>query len=117
MQEKILANKKHGMSALIVITLLYIVFIGVFVYGAIGLERQANALNIACMVVGGIWMLIGWLPYLGLRVLKPQEALVLTLFGKYVGTIKGDGFFFINPFIVFNTYSRHSSLKSFASPK
>jgi regulator of protease activity HflC (stomatin/prohibitin superfamily) len=50
------------------------------------------------MVVGGIWMLIGWLPYLGLRVLKPQEALVLTLFGKYVGTIKGDGFFFINPF-------------------
>ncbi|MDO4739680.1 MAG: SPFH domain-containing protein, partial [Eubacteriales bacterium] len=31
-------------------------------------------------------------------VLGPQEALVLTLFGKYVGTLKGDGFFWVNPF-------------------
>lgn len=37
--------------------------------------------------------------YGGLRVLKPQEALVLTLFGKYYGTIKGAGFFFVNPFV------------------
>jgi len=36
--------------------------------------------------------------YPGLRVLKPQEALVLTLFGKYVGTLKGEGFYFVNPF-------------------
>jgi len=33
-------------------------------------------------------------------VLKPQEALVLTLFGKYIGTLKGDGFYFVNPFCV-----------------
>ena len=30
--------------------------------------------------------------------LKPQEALVLTLFGKYVGTLKNSGFYFVNPF-------------------
>jgi regulator of protease activity HflC (stomatin/prohibitin superfamily) len=40
----------------------------------------------------------GWIPFLGLRILKPQEALVLTLFGQYKGTIKGDGFYFVNPF-------------------
>lgn len=34
------------------------------------------------------------------KVLKPQEALVLTLFGKYVGTIKEAGFYFVNPFCV-----------------
>lgn len=34
----------------------------------------------------------------GLKVLKPNEALVLTLFGKYTGTLKGPGFFFVNPF-------------------
>jgi len=34
----------------------------------------------------------------GLHVLKPQEALVLTLFGKYVGTLKGEGFYWVNPF-------------------
>jgi len=55
---------------------------------------------ITLMIVGGIWILIGWIPYLGLKILKPQEALVLTLFGKYIGTLKGDGFYFVNPFSV-----------------
>ena len=36
--------------------------------------------------------------FAGLRVINPNEALVLTLFGKYYGTIKSHGFFFINPF-------------------
>ena len=45
-----------------------------------------------------VWFCIGWIPLSGLRVLKPQEALVLTLFGKYVGTIKGEGFYWVNPF-------------------
>ena len=35
---------------------------------------------------------------LGLKVLKPQEALVLTLFGDYIGTLKGQGFYWVNPF-------------------
>ena len=34
----------------------------------------------------------------GLKVLQPQEALVLTLFGKYVGTLKGEGFYWVHPF-------------------
>ena len=36
---------------------------------------------------------------LGLKLLKPQESLVLTLFGKYIGTIKGEGFYYVNPFV------------------
>ena len=39
-----------------------------------------------------------WLLWPGLKVLKPQEALVLTLFGKYIGTLKEPGFYFVNPF-------------------
>lgn len=34
----------------------------------------------------------------GLKIVNPNEALVLTLFGKYYGTIKKEGFFFVNPF-------------------
>ena len=37
---------------------------------------------------------------LGLKILKPQEALVLTLFGDYVGTLKGEGFYYVNPFCI-----------------
>ena len=36
--------------------------------------------------------------FAGFRTLKPQEALVLTLFGKYYGTLKGEGFYYVNPF-------------------
>lgn len=85
MTEKILTNKKNGMAVLILTTLLYLAAIGMLI---LGIGR----------VIAGIWLLIGWIPYLGLRILNPQEALVLTLFGKYAGTIKGDGFFFVNPF-------------------
>ena len=42
--------------------------------------------------------MVGWIPLCGLKVLRPQEALVLTLFGKYLGTLKGDGFYWVNPF-------------------
>ena len=41
---------------------------------------------------------LGWIFLCGLKVLKPQEALVLTLFGKYIGTLKGEGFYYVNPF-------------------
>lgn len=37
--------------------------------------------------------------WIGLKVVKPNEALVLTLFGKYYGTIKGGNFAFVNPLV------------------
>ena len=98
MQEKILQNKKHGMVALILTSLLYLLGIGALIYGGILMEAEENALAIFIFVVGCVWLTIGWIPFLGLKILKPQEAMVLTLFGKYIGTIKGDGFYFVNPF-------------------
>ncbi len=98
MQEKVLTNKKNGMVALVGISLLYILAIFATIYGIIQIEKGKGALYVVMAVVGGIWTCVGWIPYIGLKILKPQEALVLTLFGKYVGTLKGDGFFFVNPF-------------------
>ncbi len=51
-----------------------------------------------------------WIPFMGLKVLKPQEALVLTLFGNYVGTIKGAGFYFVNPFCTSVNPAAHTHL-------
>lgn len=51
-------------------------------------------------IVGGIYLvLVGPILFAGLKVLKPNEAYVLTLFGKYYGTLKGPGFFFVHPFV------------------
>ncbi len=108
MQEKVLTNKKNGMLVLLLDILFLALGLFLFIYGAINLgqydaegeiiEGTLNTLSLVMMIVGIVIVCIGWLPLVGLRVLKPQEALVLTLFGKYIGTIKGDGFYAINPF-------------------
>lgn len=98
MQEKILRNKKNGMGMLLLFILLYAAGIAVFVMGCIQTDHKAGWWAVAMIVIGGIWMALGWIPFCGLRVLKPQEALVLTLFGNYVGTIREEGFYFVNPF-------------------
>lgn len=91
MKEKVLDNKKNGMGMMVLFILLYAVAAAAVIFGA-AFEP------IPLMVIGIIWASLGWIPFLGLKVLKPQEALVLTLFGKYVGTLKNDGFYWVNPF-------------------
>lgn len=96
MKEKILTTKKNGMGVLILYILLDIVSIPLMIFGAAKMDKEP--VFIALFVVCLLWLCIGWILLLGLKVLKPQEALVLTLFGKYVGTLKGDGFYWVNPF-------------------
>ena len=95
MEEKILLNRKHGMAALLITLILYLAAVAGCVFGGIILGDNGNA---ALLVISIIWLCIGWIPFCGLKILEPQEALVLTLFGKYVGTLKGDGYYFVNPF-------------------
>lgn len=99
MTEKVLNNRKNGLAVLALTLLLYLVGIGLIVFGGIMMDK-GNNWAIPFFVIGLIWACVGWIPLMGLKVLKPQEALVLTLFGKYVGTLKTDGFYFVNPFCV-----------------
>ena len=99
MQEKVLENKKNGMAFLVVFILLYLAAIAGFIFGCYLMEAAFSAAALILLIVGAAWMLVGWIPFMGLKVLKPQEALVLTLFGRYVGTLKNDGFYFVNPFV------------------
>lgn len=105
MEEKIINGKKNGMLALLLITVLYGAGIACFAVGIPMVET-----NPLLMIIGIIWMSAGWVPYIGLKVLKPSEALVLTLFGKYVGTLKGDGFYFVNPFCTALNPAAYTSL-------
>ena len=97
MKEKVIGQKKNGMAVLFATILEYIVGIVVFIAGIVIIERTENVL---LLVLGIVWLAIGWIPFLGLKVLKPQEALVLTLFGQYIGTLREPGFYFVNPFCV-----------------
>ena len=99
MDEKILTGKKNGMLMLLLILGLYVVAAaGIVMVLSFGGYFLPPVLSIGILAICIIWVALGWILLIGLKVLKPQEALVLTLFGKYVGTLKGDGFFFVNPF-------------------
>ena len=88
-EEKIISGKKYGMPVFIFTILLYIASVVVCFMGM--LIPTIIAIAFIC---------VGWILFLGLKVVGPQEALVLTLFGKYYGTIKENGFYFVNPFCV-----------------
>ena len=97
MNEKVLNNNKNGMAVLLLVILGYIAGIaGVVMMAAFG--YVLGWLFVPVMAILIAWLALGWILLCGLKVLKPQEALVLTLFGKYVGTLKGEGFYWVNPF-------------------
>lgn len=99
MQEKTL-KARAGLPMLILFILLYLVAIALVVVGGVLLDRGVSAWGGVSLGVGIFWILIGFIPFLGLKIIRPQEALVLTLFGQYTGTLKEPGFYFVHPFSV-----------------
>lgn len=95
MNETIIGKRKNGMIVFFITLLLYAAAIAGCVIGGLSVASDGSAV---LLVISIIWLCIGWFPFCGLKVIKPQEAMVLTLFGKYVGTLKSDGFYFVNPF-------------------
>ena len=102
MEEKLLKGRKCGLAVLVGVIVAYIAAIALMIYGFMNgyaaddsIKSMPHAvLAIVCLVL----LLVLWIPIPGLKILRPQEAYVLTLFGKYYGTLKGEGFYFVNPF-------------------
>ena len=98
--EEKLIHAPSGMAALLVNIVLMLASVVGIVFGIIGVAAGVYA-PLSGIVLGvSIFYLClpCWLLFAGVKVLRPNEALVLTLFGKYVGTLKGAGMFFVNPF-------------------
>ena len=98
MEEKILNTRKNGMAVLLLTLLGYVASIALFIYSItlLGADRMLLGLPLLILSIG--YWIAGIFLFCGLKVLKPQEALVLTLFGDYIGTLKGQGFYWVNPF-------------------
>ena len=91
MTEKILTRNKNGMAMLLIL-------LAVMLMGIIGFIWCIDRFHVVLAVLLGLAVLAAGVLLAGLKVLRPQEALVLTLFGNYVGTLKGEGFYWVNPF-------------------
>ena len=97
-QEKTL-RAPNGLVILLLNIVLMVAAVAGIVYSAVQLDNGAGGAMIALLVVCIFyWCLPCWLLFAGVKVLRPNEALVLTLFGQYIGTLKGEGIFFVNPF-------------------
>ena len=103
--EQKIINPPSGILALVILIFLCLMVPVLFISGATAWSGGGIRIILAillCIV----------LPFMfaGLRSVRPNEALVLTLFGKYYGTIVKPGFFFVNPFSRYNNpaYESHA---------
>lgn len=94
--EKPVAHPRAGMPVLLAVIALYVLAIA----GVILTVDTSTGGFLAVPVFGVciVYLFVGWVFLCGLKVIHPQEALVLTLFGEYVGTLRETGFYWVNPF-------------------
>ena len=93
-EQKIL-NPPNGVAMLFLFIILSIFSVLGFVIGA---ALGSFIMILICVL---LWIVLPFC-FAGLRSVRPNEALVLTLFGKYYGTINKPGYFFVNPFSRYN---------------
>ncbi|MEL3907621.1 MAG: SPFH domain-containing protein [Treponemataceae bacterium] len=93
---------KSGGKILFWLILILLADVGVFLGGIRlctlgvlpGLLLGIVIATFAIVLVGVLICLIG------LKIINPEEALVFTLFGKYTGTLRRAGFYWVNPFSI-----------------
>lgn len=101
---------KSGVLALISILFGFALSAFIIVAGFILLSKPEPGLGGFVLALGIVLFLIFCILPAGFHIVNPNEALVMTLFGQYYGTIKKEGFYYTNPFAAgFNPTSNPSS--------
>ena len=109
-------KRRSGMAMLLLNIILLLASIAALVAGCIMCAAPSGvAVGVTLIIASSVYMCaVSPILFAGLKVLKPNEALVLTLFGKYYGTLKGSGFFFVNPFVTAATPSNKGNAAAMA---
>lgn len=92
--------QNSGMQEMAMKTINGFLALGIWIVLAAGAIVAPFLVGLGGMIISvflGILLIVA-LP--GFAIIRPNEAIVLTLFGKYVGTVKGEGFYWYNPFCV-----------------
>ena len=67
-------------------------------FGSLAIICYGIAVSIPWIVVGILLMIVSTILWCGFLLLEPNEARVITFFGKYRGTFTKTGYYWINPF-------------------
>ncbi|MCH5168468.1 MAG: SPFH domain-containing protein [Prevotellaceae bacterium] len=99
MEKKFEGKVYSGFLMLIVSLTLMLASIFLTIYGIMLLVNETNGSDGAISLVGGILVLVVSIILMcGFLILEPNEARVITWFGKYAGTFTDTGYYWINPF-------------------
>jgi regulator of protease activity HflC (stomatin/prohibitin superfamily) len=104
--EEVEINTHNGFAALFLNILLTIAIHVAFIWGLVQVDKfpetsAAFGTGIAILLIGYFVLLtLNIIFYCGFVIIKPNEAAVFTCFGKYVGVLKEDGFYWKNPFYI-----------------
>jgi regulator of protease activity HflC (stomatin/prohibitin superfamily) len=96
MENEKVINPPSGYFAFVFLVTIGIIALGLFSGGIPGVAVVLMFIDLVVILPGMI-------------IVNPNESKVLTLFGGYVGTVKKDGFYWVNPF----TVKKKVSLRAF----
>ena len=110
-EEKII-HPVNGAVMLIVNLILLVAFCVLFAVGVQQTEGGSFIASVVMIVVSCVGVAAVLIAFGGLKTVRPNEALVLTLFGAYYGTIRKPGFYFVNPFSASNSPLHVAAVKN-----
>ncbi len=86
-----------GILWLFAVIAMLLLSIGLLVGSAFLCEADLILPGVLGIIVSILWFVSCCVCFGGFHVVNPNEALVMTLFGKYYGTIRKSGYYFTNP--------------------
>ena len=89
---------KSGFGILFLLLLVFLLAGAGCVFGGISIDKGSIVLGGILLGLSSLVLVVDLVCVPGLKIIKPNEALVLSLFGKYYGTIYESGFHYVNPF-------------------
>ncbi len=90
-------TKLKGIPVLI-FNLFFLIGVCVLFGWCVSTYEEQNGLKIALLIVDTLLFLISILLFGGFMQIEPNEARVMIFFGEYEGTVKENGYFWVNPF-------------------
>jgi len=79
---------------------LLLTVVAVYTFSQSNLDSQPVAINWPPFITAIVSFFLAILVFSGLFIVNPNDAKVTLLFGKYAGTVRQNGFFWANPFLV-----------------
>lgn len=100
--EERVAPHSSGLFVLAVLLVGLFSSISCIILGSLRLAYASYTIGAVLLTVGILCTLAFCVLFAGFRIVAPNQAIVLTLFGHYFGTLKEPGFYHVHPFAVAN---------------